>query len=58
VALISTITVSIPVLNPLLSCLLVYPLKKDKEYDARNGICFSSEYLVSDGGILLPEKIT
>ncbi len=40
---------------------LVYlstPPKKDKEYDAKNGFCFFSEYLVSEGGNLFPQKIT
>lgn len=35
----------------------VHPLKKkDKEYDVKNGFYFFLEYLVSEGGNMLPKK--
>jgi hypothetical protein len=32
------------------------PQKKDKEYDVKNGFYFFFEYLVSEGGNMLPKK--
>ena len=33
------------------------PQKKDKDYDAKNGFYFFSEYLVTEGGNMLPQKL-